>query len=163
MAPNGSRERPAGPLVDRLAERRHTLSLAESCTGGLASSLVTDVPGASEVLDRAIVAYTRRAKIDELGVDEAVLDEAGPVSEATARSMATGVRRTSGATWAASTTGIAGPTGGTEATPVGTVFVAVSGPDGADVTRYAFEGERGTVKRLAAEQTIDDLLDRIEA
>lgn len=114
------------------------------------------------MLDRGIVAYTARAKIDELGVDEAVLEDPGPVSQPVTRQMAKGARARADVDWAASVTGIAGPTGGTEATPVGTVFVGVAGRSGATVERYEFEGDRWSTKQRAAEQVIDDLLAGIQ-
>lgn len=152
----------AEPLVTELSERGETLALAESCTGGLAASLVTDVPGASEVLDRSIVAYTVRAKREELGVDASLLEDQGPVSQPVAAAMARGVRQAASTTWAVSATGFAGPTGGTDQAPVGTVFVGVAGPDGVDVERYVFEGDRDRIKARTAEQAIEDLLSRVE-
>lgn len=162
-APGVSGDLAARPLVDALADRGATLALAESCTGGLAASLVTDVPGASEVLDRGLVAYTGRAKRDELGVDEALLAEAGPASEPVAAAMARGVRQAAGTAWAGATTGVAGPTRRDGDPPAGTVLVAVAGPEATTVERHAFPGDRQAVKRRGAEQLLADLRRRIEA
>ncbi|MFB6266686.1 MAG: CinA family protein [Halodesulfurarchaeum sp.] len=112
-------------LNDRLPDAGHTLASAESCTGGLVGSLVTDVPGASEYFDRTYVTYTYEAKLD-LGVSRERLDEHGAVSAPVAREMAQAARDRAGTTWGVATTGIAGPTGGSEAKPVGTVFIAVA-------------------------------------
>lgn len=154
---------PAAEVLDQLADAEATLALAESCTGGLVASMVTDVPGASGVLDRAVVAYTVDAKADELGVDRSLLDDPGPVSRPVAEAMAAGVRERARSDWAVSTTGVAGPTGGTTETPVGTVFVGVAGPDDVHVSRHRFEGDRWTVKREAAKQALADLRQRFQA
>lgn len=154
---------PAAEVLDQLADDGDTLALAESCTGGLLASMVTDVPGASGVLDRAVVAYTVDAKVEGLGVDRTLLDDPGPVSRPVAEAMAAGLREQAGSTWTVSTTGIAGPTGGTTETPVGTVFVGVAGPNDVQVSRHRFEGDRWTVKREAAKQALADLRQRSQA
>lgn len=154
---------PAAHVLDQLADEGATLALAESCTGGLLASMVTDVPGASSVLDRAVVAYTVDAKADELEVDRSLLADPGPVSRPVAEAMAAGLREQAGSTWTVSTTGIAGPTGGTSQTPVGTVFVGVAGPDDVHVSRHRFDGDRWTVKREAAKQALADLRQRMQA
>lgn len=150
-------------LVAALTQRGQRLALAESCTGGLASSFVTDVPGSSKVFDRCIVAYSRRSKVDELSVDREVLEASGPVCAEVAVQMARGVKEVAGTRWAGSVTGFADA--GTEdmRVPAGTMFVAVVGPGEATVERYAFDGDRGSVKKAAALQVIADVLERVEA
>lgn len=107
----------------RLIERKLTVSAAESCTGGMFAAALTDVPGISAVFDRSLVTYSNEAKISELGVSEETLRRYGAVSEQTALEMAEGVRRVSGSDIGISVTGIAGPGGGTDDKPVGTVYI----------------------------------------
>ncbi len=142
---------------DRLRERGETVAVAESCTGGLVGSLLTDVPGSSDYFDRSVVTYSYDAKLEELGVSREALDDEGAVSEPVALAMARGVRDTSGATWGVGTTGIAGPSGGTPEKPVGTAFVAVayagewgSGESYATAERVEFDGDRRAVKERIA-------------
>jgi nicotinamide-nucleotide amidase len=130
-----------------LAERRLTLALAESCTGGLLAGRLTSVPGASAFLDRACVTYSNRSKVELLGVDPALIEAQGAVSEEVARAMAEGVRRAAGADVGVAVTGIAGPTGGTPEKPVGLVFVALSGAAGDRVRRLHLIGDRDRVRR----------------
>ena len=111
-----------------LAERQETVALAESCSGGLTASRVTDIPGSSAYMLGAVVAYSNEAKITQLGVKPETLKANGAVSEATAREMAEGVRSAFGAHWGVATTGISGPTGGTPEKPVGLVYLVVAGP-----------------------------------
>ena len=146
-----------------LARRGETLAVAESLTGGLVGSRVTDVPGASAYLLEDVVAYSNAAKVRLLGVRESTLEAHGAVSEQVAREMAEGVRERAGATWAVSTTGIAGPTGATATKPVGLVFLAVAGPVGTVAQRHLFGGDRTTVKASAAEAALGLLLERLRA
>lgn len=150
----------------RLRDRDETVAVAESCTGGLVGSLLTDVPGSSAYFSRSLVTYANDAKQELLGVSREALDSHGAVSEPVARQMARSVRDTAGTTWGVATTGIAGPGGGTETKPVGTVFlgVAYAGPWGtetstATVTRYEFDGSRTECKSQFARQALSDLLD----
>jgi nicotinamide-nucleotide amidase len=149
-----------------LRDRGDTLAVAESCTGGLLASTITDVPGSSDYFDRGVVTYSNDAKQELLGVSREALDAHGAVSEPVAREMARGVRDTAGTTWGVSTTGIAGPGGGTEEKPVGTVYVGVAhaGPWGtesstATAERYEFDGTRDECKTAFAHQALSDLLD----
>lgn len=153
-----------------LRDRGETVAVAESCTGGLIGSLVTDVPGSSDYFDRSVVTYSYDAKRDVLAVSREALDDHGAVSEPVARQMARAVRDTADATWGVATTGVAGPTGGSEETPVGTAYVGVayaapwgSGDSEVRVERYEFDGARQTVKRRIATQALSDLLDAAEA
>lgn len=113
-----------------LTERSATIAVAESCTGGLMADRLTDVPGSSAYFDRGIVAYSNAAKIRHLEVPEETIKNHGAVSAETAAAMAEGVRRISGATYGLSTTGVAGPSGGTPEKPVGLVYIGFSHPAG---------------------------------
>jgi nicotinamide-nucleotide amidase len=155
----------ADRLGEELGERGETLAVAESCTGGLLGARITAVPGASDYFDRGLVTYAYGAKEQLLGVDREALDEHGAVSEPVARQMARGVRDTADVTWGVATTGIAGPTGGTEETPVGTVYVGVayagpwgSGSSYATVERHEFDGDRDAVREQTVDRALDDLL-----
>ena len=117
-------------IVRLLTERKETLALAESCTGGCIANRVTNVPGASVVLLAGLVTYSNAAKQKFLGVRAETLARHGAVSEAVAREMAEGARQQTQADYALSVTGIAGPSGGTPEKPVGTVFIGLAGPSG---------------------------------
>jgi nicotinamide-nucleotide amidase len=137
--------------LDALGARGLTLGLAESCTGGLATHLLTRVPGSSAVLKGAVVAYANQIKKEALGVPEELLAAHGAVSEPVAAAMANGARRALSCDVSIAITGIAGPSGGSKDKPVGTVCLAVSGPGEALITRRVqLPGERTFVQRLAA-------------
>jgi len=147
-------------LNDELPDAGHTVATAESCTGGLVGSLLTDVAGSSDYFDRSVVTYTYDAKL-ALGVSREALDEHGAVSEPVARQMAQAVRDTAGTTWGVATTGIAGPEGGTDEKPVGTVYVGVAyaGEWGtqssyATVEHHEFDGDRLAVKEQIARRAL---------
>jgi nicotinamide-nucleotide amidase len=144
-------------VVERLAARGERLALAESCTGGLVAQLVTSVPGASAVLDVGAVAYANAAKTTLLGVPEPLLASHGAVSEPVARAMAEGVRHLGGATWGLAVTGIAGPGGGTPEKPVGTVHLAIAGPDGTRTWTRRFPGDRERVRKTSAYDLLNQL------
>ena len=155
---------------ESLRDRGAFVATAESCTGGLIGSLLTDVPGSSDYFDRSIVTYSYDAKMEHLGVPREVLDDVGAVSEPVAEQMARGVRDTAGVTWGVATTGIAGPTGGTDHKPVGTVYIAISnaaewgtGESRCRVERYVFDGSRREIKRQIAERALEDLHDAVES
>jgi len=130
-----------------LLERRLTLALAESCTGGLVAARLTEVPGSSAFLDRSVVTYSNAAKVDLLGVDPALLDAHGAVSEEVARAMAEGVRARAGTAIGLAITGIAGPGGATPDKPLGLVFVALCGAAGDRVRKLELPGDRDRVRR----------------
>jgi len=141
---------------DLLRERRWHVALAESCTGGLATSRLTDIAGSSDYVERSVVAYSNRSKIELLGVGEALLAEHGAVSEPVAVAMATGIRDRARAEVGVGITGVAGPGGGSEHKPVGTVCIAVAGLD-TRVRTFRFPGGREMVKALSANTAIDML------
>ena len=158
----------ARELGEALGERGETVAVAESCTGGLVGSRITDVPGSSEYFDRSLVTYSYDAKREALCVPREALDEHGAVSEPVARAMARAVRDSSGATWGLSTTGVAGPSGGSTETPVGTVYVGVayaapwgSGDSYAAVEHHRFEGDRLAIKDQIATQALATLLEHV--
>ena len=134
----------------QLRERCWRIATAESCTGGLLASRLTDVAGSSDYVDRGVVCYSNRSKTDLLGVPEAAIREHGAVSEAVGLAMAAGMRDLAGVEVAVGITGIAGPGGGTAQKPVGTVVVAVAFPGGERVRRFLFLGGREQVKLQAA-------------
>jgi nicotinamide-nucleotide amidase len=144
-------------VVGALLRRRHLrLALAESCTGGLVTSRLTDVAGSSDYVEMGVVAYSNAAKHALLGVPAALIAEHGAVSEPVAQAMAHGARQRSGADVAVGITGIAGPGGGSEAKPVGTVAIAVDGPGAYQSVRtFLFPGNREMVKTFAATTAID--------
>jgi nicotinamide-nucleotide amidase len=144
-------------LGGMLREGRHTIAVAESCTGGLLSSRLTDVPGSSVYLDRAVVAYSNEAKIAWLGVGADLIAAHGAVSEPVAEAMAAGIRARADTTIGVAVTGIAGPGGGTPEKPVGTVAIAVEGPWGRSVRTRRFSGHREQVKWHASSAAMDDV------
>jgi nicotinamide-nucleotide amidase len=144
-------------VVDLLRERGLRLALAESCTGGLLSARLTEVPGASAVLERAFVTYANQAKVEEIGVDPALLQRQGAVSEETASAMAEGAMRAARVDVGVGITGIAGPDGGTPEKPVGLVFVATCGAAGARVRRSIFPGGRERVRFQATQVALEML------
>ncbi len=142
-------------VVGRLASRGERVAVAESCTGGLLAELVTRVPGASAVFDLGVVAYANAMKEQVVGVPGAVLAAHGAVSEPVVRALAEGIRRASSATWGLGVTGIAGPTGGTPARPVGTVHLAVAGPAGTQHVQRLYRGDRERIRRQAAYEALN--------
>lgn len=143
-----------------LVSRGWKLGLAESCTGGLLSSWIAQVPGISSVFTGAIVCYARHVKEDVLGVASTSILSSGEVSIPVARQMARGANKCLKADWSVAITGIAGPAGGTPEKPVGTVCFAVSGPGFEEAVRHQFPGtlERHEIQREAAVFALDLLL-----
>jgi nicotinamide-nucleotide amidase len=140
-----------------LAERKYTIAVAESCTGGLVSSRLTDVAGSSAYVDRSLVAYSNESKVAWLGVGRDLLAAHGAVSEPVAEAMAAGIRTRANTTIGVGVTGIAGPGGGTPEKPVGLVVTAVSGPWGNAVRTRRFSGTREQVKWHASSAALDDV------
>lgn len=140
---------------------RLTLATAESCTGGLVAHLLTEVPGSSGYLRGGVVAYADEIKVSQLGVPPEILAAHGAVSAQVAIAMAEGVRERFGTDLAVAVTGVAGPDGGTEAKPVGLVYVAVAGRgDVPEVRRFQWPGDRSGNKRASAEAAITMLIER---
>ena len=145
-------------VVKLLTERGKTLALAESCTGGYLAHRITNVPGSSAVFLAGYVTYSNEAKMAMLGIDPRLLSEYGAVSEQVARAMAEGACAKTDAKFALATTGIAGPSGGTEQKPVGTVFIALAG-EGLPtiVEKRFFPDDRPTFKELATQTALEML------
>jgi nicotinamide-nucleotide amidase len=149
-------------VVRLLTEHQQTLAIAESCTGGFLAHRITNVPGASAVFLAGYVTYSNEAKAAMLGVDPNVIAQHGAVSEAIAKSMAEGARRQASANFALATTGIAGPGGGTEEKPVGTVFVALASDGaGTEVKRLFLPDDRQTFKELTTQAALEMLRRRL--
>lgn len=140
-----------------LGERKQTFAVAESCTGGCLAHWLTNVPGASAVFLGGVVAYSNTVKQKFLGVRAKTLAAQGAVSEAVAREMAEGARKKFGVDYALAVTGIAGPTGGTKAKPVGTVFMALAGASGTIVQHRLNPFERRRFKEVTVRQALTRL------
>jgi nicotinamide-nucleotide amidase len=143
-------------VVRLLKQRKQTVATAESCTGGLIANQITNVSGASDVFLAGYVTYANSAKSDILNVDSTLIDEHGAVSEAVARAMAEGGRMRAVANFALATTGVAGPVGGWDEKPVGTVYIALASGDSETVVRkFFYPTDRETFKQLAAQAALD--------
>ncbi len=150
-------------LVELLIQRKETLALAESCTGGCLAHRLTNIPGASAVLLAGLVTYSNAAKERFLGVRAATLEAHGAVSAPVAAEMAEGARRQTGADYAISVTGIAGPSGGTQTKPVGTVFIGLAGPFATILERNFNPFDRETFKQVTTQQALELLRRKILA
>ena len=139
-------------LVEVLKARAITLATAESCTGGLLGKSITDISGSSAVYPGGVISYCNRIKHEVLGVDQKDLDTLGPVSATVAQQMAEGVRRVIGADLGVSVTGIAGPNSDETGRPVGLVYIGVSDGETTLVREYHFDGDRAAVRKQAAEE-----------
>ncbi len=142
-------------IVQMLSERKQTLALAESCTGGHISNRITNVSGASAIFMAGLITYSNDAKQRLLGVSEQTLKDSGAVSKATAKEMAEGARTRNGVDYAISVTGIAGPTGGTDEKPVGTVYIGLATPTGTLVEHFVNRYDRETFKFMTSQQAMD--------
>ena len=147
---------------DLLTQHHKTLAVAESCTGGAIASRFTAIPGASQYFLCSVTAYSNEAKSNILGVDPAVIERYGAVSEEVARQMAEGVRRIGGSDYAVATTGIAGPSGGSAEKPVGTVWMAVAGPQRTTTLLKQCGTDRGQIIDRASAYAIALVRDEIE-
>ncbi|HOJ71397.1 MAG TPA: CinA family protein [Syntrophorhabdaceae bacterium] len=145
-----------------LTERSLKIAVAESCTGGLIANRITDIDGASNYFDAGLVTYSNEAKTRFLGVPEDIIREKGAVSSEVAMLMAEGVRAKTGVDIGVSSTGIAGPTGGTKEKPVGTVFIAISGKEGTFVRRLSLKGTRMEIKKQTSDEVLKFIEDYIE-
>jgi PncC family amidohydrolase len=158
---------PLAGLAERAGEalrgRSLTLATAESCTGGLIGHVLTEVPGSSDYYLGGLISYSDALKRAELGVDERVLEHHGAVSAQTCVAMAEGARRRYGASVAVAVTGIAGPSGGSSAKPVGLTYVAVADENGHEVQRHQWSGDRHANKVASAGAALSLLLDHLAA
>ena len=147
----------------RLLARRHLLATAESCTGGMIAAACTDLSGSSQWFERGFVTYSNEAKAEMLGVPPGLIDQHGAVSEPVARAMADGALAHSRAQVSLAVTGVAGPTGGTEAKPVGTVWFAwcVGGETHSEMQQFA--GDRAAVRTATLRYALKRLLSFLPA
>ena len=142
---------------DMLLQKNLHLGVAESCTGGLLAHRVTRVPGSSRYFLGGILAYANELKVDLLGVNPPTIERFGAVSQQTAEAMALGVQKRCIADIGVSITGIAGPDGGTDEKPVGTVFIGISSPEGQKVEQFQFHGDRIRIQTSAAQAGLNML------
>ena len=138
-----------------LTRQGKTIAVAESCTGGLITKLLTDIPGSSTYFTYGWITYSDQAKISELSVPADLIQEYGAVSEQVARAMAVGARKRAGTDYAISITGIAGPAGGTEQKPVGLVYIGVDCEKGSEILRCHFSGDRRFIRLRAAQRVLN--------
>jgi PncC family amidohydrolase len=174
-APGGPEERASAdavlPRLVELAERLQraclergvTVSLAESCTGGLIATSLTETAGSSGYFLGGVVSYSDEAKSGLLGVPAETIAAHGAVSAQVAKAMATGARARFGAAMAASVTGVSGPDGGSASKPVGLTYVGLATADESDVRRFTFAGDRAANREAAARAALEWLLERVEA
>jgi nicotinate (nicotinamide) nucleotide adenylyltransferase len=148
-------------IGDVLRRNEMTLSIAESCTGGLISDRITNVSGSSDYFKGGLVSYSIEAKADHLGIPQKYIERYGAVSSRIARKMAEGVRQAFHTTYGLSTTGVAGPTGGTKRTPVGTVFIGISDGHETSVKKENLRGDRREIKKKAAEKSLQFLYEQL--
>ena len=147
----------AEEVIGLAREKGVTLATAESCTGGLIASELTSIAGSSDVYLGSVVSYANKVKEGLLGVSGESLATVGAVSEAVACQMAQGARESTGADYAVSVTGIAGPGGGTPEKPVGTVWIGLAGPDGVQAQHFVFDGDRSEVRAQTVEESLKAL------
>ena len=148
-------------VIDRLRERGLYISTAESCTGGLLAALITDVAGSSDVFCESVVTYSNEAKMRQLGVKPETLERYGAVSRDTAEEMAFGICRLTGADIGVGITGIAGPGGGTDKKPVGTVYVGINICGSIEVYHLLIDGTRAQVREETCRFVLKKLLEKI--
>lgn len=147
-------------VVSLLKEIDASISTAESLTGGILCATLVNVPGASAVVRGGIVAYTAESKVDVLGVPADLIDKYGTVDEHVAASMADAARRRFGSTYGLATTGVAGPEP-SEGHAVGTVHIAIAGPEGTDSWSLAVDGDRDTIRNSTVAEVLSRFVDRV--
>lgn len=153
----------AREIVEKCTERGLKISTAESCTGGMLSAAITAVSGSSAVIELGICSYSNRIKREVLGVSADTLGRFSEYSIECAEEMARGAIKASGADFAVATSGVAGPTGGTEENPVGTVYICAADRDSFTSERCLFENKgRNHIRAAAAEKALEMLLDKIK-
>ncbi|RLF39573.1 MAG: competence protein ComA [Thermoplasmata archaeon] len=148
-------------ISELLKEKELKIATAESCTGGLIGHTLTNISGSSDYYDRGIISYSNRAKMELLGVPEELLKKYGAVSKEVAKAMAEGVRARSKVDIGISTTGIAGPTGGTKEKPVGLVYIGISTKDETVVEKFQFHGDRLENKNSTCKAALEMLLETL--
>jgi len=156
-------EKSVQAVADRLLKHRQKVCTAESCTGGLIAKTFTDLAGSSDWFERGFVTYSNAAKTDMLAVPASLIEDYGAVSEAVATAMASGALRHSKADYSIAVTGVAGPGGGSDDKPVGTVWIAVASAEQMVARRYQFDGDRQAVRAATLITAIEELLDLVES
>jgi nicotinamide-nucleotide amidase len=144
-----------------LREKGWTLSIAESCTGGLICDRITNVPGSSDYFMGGMVTYSNESKAEHLGIPLGFIKKYGAVSQQVARKMAQGVRKAFHTTFGLSTTGVAGPTGGTKRSPIGRVFIGISDGKRTWVKKEDLKGGRREIKKKATEEALQFFYERL--
>ena len=145
----------------KLIEKKYRIATAESCTGGLIGHNLTNISGGSNYFDRGIITYSNESKIELLDVPKIIIDKYGAVSKEVAIAMAKGLRRKYGVDIGLSTTGIAGPTGGTKEKPVGLVYIGISLKDKSYVKKFNFKGTRIENKQQTCDNALNILYDAL--
>jgi len=148
-------------VSDRLRKNNITVATAESCTGGLLAHTLTNISGSSEYFERGVVTYSNKSKMELLGVPQKTLEEYGAVSMQTARAMAIGIKDRAKVDIGISTTGIAGPTGGTKEKPVGLVYIGIAALKNTEVKRFLFSKDRLQNKEKTCYKALEFLLETI--
>lgn len=146
-------------IFNTLEKNKLTVSTAESCTGGMLASSIVDYSGASNFFIDGVVTYSNQSKVNRIGVKNQTLKEYGAVSKQTAKEMAVGVMKTSGSDIGLSTTGVAGPNGGTKEKPVGLVYIAVALKNQTYVKKLMLSGSRNQIRR----QTVEEVFKLLES
>ena len=145
-------------IIEYFSKKGKTISCAESCTGGLIASKLTAISGASEIIEGTMVTYSNRIKKEWLGVKEETLKKYGAVSEETVKEMLIGIKEASGCNVAIAVSGIAGPTGGTEKKPVGTVYIGIKNDDLIMTKKFNFKGDRSFIQEQSARAALEMLI-----
>ncbi|MBQ4092175.1 MAG: CinA family protein [Firmicutes bacterium] len=148
-------------IVEKLIERGIVVATAESCTGGLISSTITDVPGSSAIFGYGMVTYSNEAKMKILGVKEDTLKQFGAVSKETAYEMAEGLKKVSSADVSISVTGIAGPGGGSEEKPVGLVYMGIATKEGIFTKKNLFNGDRDEIRKQTVHTALNLIAEKL--
>jgi nicotinamide-nucleotide amidase len=148
-------------VAERLLKHRQKVCTAESCTGGLIAKTFTDLAGSSDWFERGFVTYSNAAKNQMLAVPASLIEDYGAVSEAVATAMASGALRHSEADYSIAVTGVAGPGGGSDDKPVGTVWIAVASAEQMVAKRYQFDGDRQAVRAATLHSALELLLDLV--
>ncbi len=149
-------------IIQKLTEQKQTVSFAESCTGGRIAAAFTAISGASEILDGSVVSYSNDIKHTWLGVEKDVLENFGAVSSQCVSQMLEGIKNLSGADYTLAVSGIAGPTGGTELKPVGTVYIGLQTPFSQEVFQCFFHGDRVAIQEQSTAFAIEKLEEVLE-
>lgn len=149
-------------IIKNYSSSHKTLAIAESCTGGYISHMITNISGASTVFDRGIVCYSNHSKTHLLNVDANSIDKYGAVSEVVAKQLAFNIRTLSNTDIGIGVTGIAGPTGGTKEKPVGLVYIGISTIEKTEVHKYEFKADRISFKKLVLEKILEILIKLIK-